>query len=66
MIIPSKFNSFLGSIAGRILLLFGKGPGKATADDLSKAEFKTSAQGMGVRLSDKIRDVFRFKWIRRR
>ena len=58
-------NSFVGAIAGWILSLFGKGPGKPTSDDLSKAEFKTSTQRMGVRFSERIRDVFRFKWLRR-
>ena len=60
-----RMNSFVGAIAGWILSLFGKGPGKPTSDDLSKAEFKTSTQRMGVRFSERIRDVFSFKWLRR-
>jgi len=62
---PSKINAFIGTIAGWFLSLFGKGPGKPTTDDLAKADFKTSTQGMGVRFTEKIRNVFRFKWIRR-
>jgi len=61
----TKINSFIAAIAGWFLSLFGKGPGKPTTDDLSRADFKTSTQGMGVRFTDKIRSVFRFKWIKR-
>jgi hypothetical protein len=61
----TKINSFLGSIAGLFLLLFGKSPDKATATDLQRAEFKTSTQRLGVRFSEKIRDVFRFRWLKK-
>ena len=61
----TKINSFIGTIAAWFLSLFGKGPGKPTTDDLSRADFKTSTQGMGVRFTERIRNVFRFKWIRR-
>ena len=37
-----------------------------TEQDLRETEFKTSVQGMGLRMTDHIRDVFRFKWVRRR
>ena len=61
----TKINSFIATIAGWFLSLFGKGPGKPTTDDLSRADFKTSTQSMGVRFTKKIRSVFRFKWIKR-
>jgi len=61
----TKPNKFTAAIAAWFLSLFGKGPGKPTTDDLSKADFKTSTQGMCVRFTEKIRNVFRFKWIRR-
>jgi hypothetical protein len=56
--------SLLGSIAGRILLLFGKKP-KPTADDFQKLDFKTSTQRIGIRFNKRIRDVFRFRWIKK-
>jgi len=65
IIMPSKINSFIGATAAWLLSLFRKATAKPTAEDLSKAEFKTSTQGMGVRFSERIRDVFRFKWIKR-
>ncbi|MCK4293018.1 MAG: hypothetical protein KAY65_07460 [Planctomycetes bacterium] len=52
-------------IAGGILSVFGKAPRKPTTDDLSRADFKTSTQRLGVRFTEKIRNVFRFKWIKR-
>ncbi|MHC4742218.1 MAG: hypothetical protein ACYS8Z_09915 [Planctomycetota bacterium] len=58
-------NAFLGAIAGWALSLFGKRPPETTSEDLSKAEFKTSTQKMGVRFSERIRNAFRFKWLRR-
>jgi len=48
-----------------IVSLFGKKPTKPAAEDFKKAEFKTSTQRLGVRFNEKIRDVFRFKWIRK-
>ncbi|MBN2136852.1 MAG: hypothetical protein JW720_03515 [Sedimentisphaerales bacterium] len=60
-----KTDSLMGAIAGWLLHVFGRGRGKITGGDLSRAEFKTSTQNMGVRFSEKIRDVFRFKWLRR-
>jgi len=60
-----KISSFLGSIAGLFLLLFGKPPAKPTTDDLQRAEFKTSTQRLGIRFSERIRDIFRFRWLKK-
>ena len=60
----TKINSFLGLLAGWLLSLFGKSPRKPVADDLKRADFKTSTQNMGIRFSEKIRDVFRFRWLK--
>lgn len=57
--------TFFGSIAGTILSLFGKSPTKPTVEDLEQAEFKTSTQRLGVRFTNKIRGVFRFKWLKK-
>ncbi|MDD5459946.1 MAG: hypothetical protein PHF37_11205 [Phycisphaerae bacterium] len=61
----SKTNSFLGLIAGRILPIFGKPPARPAADDFRRMEFKTSTQHLGARFTEKIRNVFRFKWLRK-
>ena len=56
--------SFLGFIAAAIMSVFGKKQ-KPTAEDFQKLEFKTSTQRMGVRFTEKIRNAFRFKWIKK-
>ena len=60
----AKINSFLGFIAGVLLSLFGKSLPKTRAEDLKRADFKTSTQHLGIRFSEKIRDVFRFRWLK--
>jgi len=60
----TKINSFLGLLAGGLLSLFGKSPPKPDVDDLKRADFKTSTQRLGIRFSEKIRDVFRFRWFK--
>jgi len=61
----AKISSFLGSLAGLFVSLFGKPPAKPTTDDLQRAEFKTSTQKLGIRFSEKIRDTFRFRWLKK-
>jgi hypothetical protein len=61
----TKINSFLGFLAATLLSIFGKSPAKPMADDLKRADFKSSTQNLGVRFSDKIRNVFRFRWIKK-
>jgi hypothetical protein len=60
-----KKKSFLGFLAG-LPCLFGKSRTKPTAEDFKRTEFKASTQRMGVRFTEKIRDVFRFKWLIKR
>ena len=33
--------------------------------DLRRHDYRTSTQRMGVRFTERLRDVFRFRWIRR-
>jgi hypothetical protein len=54
------------NFAAWLLSFFGAMKNKTTNEDLKKAEFKTSTQRLGVRFSEKIRDVFRFKWLRKK
>lgn len=53
------------ALAGWALSLFGKSPAKPTTNDLDNAEFGASTQRLGVRLTERIRDVFRFRWLKR-
>ncbi|MHB0945754.1 MAG: hypothetical protein ACYC3B_01105 [Sedimentisphaerales bacterium] len=38
---------------------------KSTPDDLKKMEFSTSSQRLGISFTDKIRNVFRHKWVKK-
>jgi len=60
-----KTSSIFGLFAAGLAALFGKSPAKPTAEDLGRMEFKTSTQRLGIRFTEKIRDVFRFRWIKR-
>jgi len=60
----SRFQSFLGFLAG-LLSVFGKA-GKVRTRDMQRADFRSSTQRMGVRFTEKIREVFRFRWLRKR
>lgn len=57
-------SSFLGFIAGTFSI-FGKSASKPTSEDLKKVEFKTSMQRLGIRFTERIREVFRFRWLRK-
>ena len=65
MSVRTKINSFLGLLAGGLLAVFGKSPAKPNVDDLKRAEFRTSTQRLGIRFTEKIRDIFRLKWLRK-
>jgi len=65
MMVRAKTNSFLGLLAGRILSIFGKSRIKPTQEDFRQMEFKTSTQHIGVSFTDKIRRVFRFRWVKK-
>ena len=61
-----KTSSLLGLFAAGISFLFSKSSDKPTVEDLRQADFETSTQRLGIRFSEKIRDVFRFKWLKKR
>jgi hypothetical protein len=65
MILRRKINTVFGFLAGLIAAIFGAGRAKPTTKDLKKADFSTNTQRLGVRFTDRVRDVFRFKWIRK-
>ncbi|MCK5225872.1 MAG: hypothetical protein KAQ89_04065 [Planctomycetes bacterium] len=54
-----------GSIAGWLISFFGKSPAKPTAADLKRIDFGTSTQHLGIRFTEKIRSIFRFKWLKK-
>ena len=63
---PARKNlgSLLGLMAGAASALFGKSI-KANTDDIRKADLGTSTQRMGVRFTEKIRNVFRNRWLKK-
>ena len=65
MMSGNEKRTLLGLLAGELLSIFGKSPTKPTADDFRKAEFKTSTQRLGISFNERIRRVFRFKWLKR-
>ena len=60
-----KISSFLGLIAGGVLSVFAKSRIKPTREDFRRMEFKTSTQRIGVSFTEKIRQVFRFRWVKK-
>lgn len=55
----------LGLIAGFIMRLFSK-PHKKSDEQIAKEEFKTSTTRMGLTFTEKIRNTFRFRWLKKR
>ncbi len=56
-----KHGSLLGLIAGVASALFGK----ATTDDARRVALGTSTQRMGLRFTERVRDVFRNRWLKK-
>jgi hypothetical protein len=66
MVFRRQTNSVLGFIAGILAAAFGVKPAKpTTTEDLKRTEFSDSTQRLGVRFTERIRDVFRFKWVKK-
>jgi hypothetical protein len=59
-----KRNSILGFFVGSLLGLVGK-PSKTSVDDLKRLEFKNSTQRLGVSFTDRIRNIFRNRWLKK-
>jgi len=60
-----KINSCICSVGAVLISLFGRRRLRPGPEDYERAEFKTSTQRMGLRFTERMRDVFRFKWIRK-
>ncbi|MFZ2148782.1 MAG: hypothetical protein WAV28_16335 [Sedimentisphaerales bacterium] len=65
MRVRTKINSFLSLLAAGLLAIFGRSPARPTTNDLNRMEFKSSTQRLGIRFSERIREVFRFRWIKK-
>jgi hypothetical protein len=65
MVLHRKTNSVLGFLAGLLATIFGTRTAKPSVEDLKRAEFTTSTQRLGIRFTSRIRDVFRFKWLKK-
>ena len=55
---------WLGFAAGVMAQLSRAPRPEVTCTDLRKHDFPTSMQRLGVRLTDRVRRAFRFRWIR--
>ena len=65
MVLHRKTNTVLGFLAGILATVFGTKTAKPSMEDLKRAEFGTSTQKIGVRFTERIRNVFRFKWLKK-
>jgi len=65
MIVRRQRHTIFGFIAAGLAAVFGTKNARPTTEDLKRSEFKTSTQRLGVRFTERIRDVFRFKWLKK-
>lgn len=62
----SRKGSWLGLLAGILSRLSRRSLPKITPEDLKGHDHLTSTQRLGVRFTERVRDTFRFRWLRRR
>ena len=62
---PRARARWLGLAGGLYSCVFGKRLPAITSRDLQKRDFRLSTQRMGVRFTNRIRDTFRFLWLRK-
>jgi hypothetical protein len=55
---------WLGLAAGLLARLFPTRLPEIDGQDLQRNDYSTSTQRMGVRFTERIRNAFRFRWIR--
>jgi hypothetical protein len=56
---------WLGWAGGVFARLFGRRIPPATSEDLRRHDYPVSTQRMGVRFTERMRDTFRFRWLRK-
>ena len=60
----SRKSNQLGLGAGLLLSVFGRKPRSHSADELYKNDFHPNTKKMGLRFSERLRKVWRPKWLR--
>ncbi|MCI0499650.1 MAG: hypothetical protein L0Y36_08225 [Planctomycetales bacterium] len=61
---PHRYRSnLLGWLAGS-LQMFGKRPPQQTPAQMRRQDFTTNAQRLGLRLTDRVRNAFRHRWLK--
>lgn len=67
MWLKKNANLFIGRIAAAVLPFFAKRgrSGKVSGEELKKGDFPVIAQKMGVSFTEKIRNKFRSRWIKK-
>ncbi len=61
---PRKNARWLGFLGGLIAQLSKTAPPDVTRADLHRQDYSTSTQRLGVRFTERVRNVFRLRWIR--
>jgi hypothetical protein len=56
---------WLGWTGGLFSRLFGRRIPPVTGEDLRQHDYPVSTQRMGVRFTERMRDTFRFRWLRK-
>lgn len=56
---------WLGRLGGAFSRLFQRRLPPVGVSDLRAHDYPTSTQRMGLRFTDRIRDTFRFRWLKR-
>jgi hypothetical protein len=62
---PDRKRQWLGWAGGVFARLWGGRTWRVTNADLRKQDYPTSTQRLGVRFTERIRDTFRFRWLRK-
>ena len=62
---PKRIRPKRGRLAAILFSILPKKKLKPTQDDLQRMEFKTSTKRMGVSFTEKIRNNFRNKWLKK-
>jgi len=61
----AKKNKFFGFLTGALLYFLGKNP-EFSEKNLKSADFPSSTQRMGIGFNERVRGIFRFKWLKKR
>ncbi len=66
---PAQFRqaraAWLGFAGSLLARCFGGHTSRVRTGDLSKCDYRMSTQRIGMHFSERIRDAFRFRWIKK-